>query len=139
MTASGTFKDDIYNRLEGLKAEGLYKFERVIASPQRAEITLQDGQEVINLCANNYLGLADDPAVIAAAHAALDREYSSSVFDSSTPSLRRAEECLMPLVRDAPSDGVTDAVNMFANLQEDQCTAYEDTRAAGIMGLVPLQ
>ena len=73
MTASGTFKDDIYNRLEGLKAEGLYKSERVIASPQRAEITLQDGQEVINLCANNYLGLADDPAVIAAAHKALDR------------------------------------------------------------------
>lgn len=73
MTASGTFKDDIYNRLEGLKAEGLYKSERVIASPQRAKITLQDGQEVINLCANNYLGLADDPAVIAAAHAALDR------------------------------------------------------------------
>ena len=73
MTASDIFKEDIYNRLEGLKAEGLYKSERVITSPQRAEITLQDGQEVINLCANNYLGLADDPAVIAAAHAALDR------------------------------------------------------------------
>ncbi|MAC73245.1 MAG: glycine C-acetyltransferase, partial [Marinovum sp.] len=73
MTASDIFKEDIYNRLEGLKAEGLYKSERVITSPQRAEITLQDGQEVINLCANNYLGLADDPAVIAAAHKALDR------------------------------------------------------------------
>lgn len=56
-----------------LRYDGLYKQERVIDSPQSATITLADGRRVINLCANNYLGLADHPEIIAAAHAALDR------------------------------------------------------------------
>jgi len=55
-----------------LKEAGLFKGERILASPQQAVIRLQDGQEVINLCANNYLGLADHPALIAAAKQALD-------------------------------------------------------------------
>ncbi|MDE3102081.1 MAG: glycine C-acetyltransferase, partial [Chloroflexota bacterium] len=52
---------------------GLYKRERVIDSPQAALIRLASGQEVLNFCANNYLGLSDDPRIVAAAHAALDR------------------------------------------------------------------
>jgi len=56
-----------------LRDEGLYKSERVIASRQSGEVRLADGRAVVNLCANNYLGLADDAAVIAAAHGALDR------------------------------------------------------------------
>ncbi len=56
---------------EALKGAGLYKRERVIASPQRAEITV-NGREALNLCANNYLGLADHPAVIAAGARALE-------------------------------------------------------------------
>jgi glycine C-acetyltransferase len=56
-----------------LAREGLFKRERVIASAQDPVIRLEDGREVINLCANNYLGLANDPALVAAAHAALDR------------------------------------------------------------------
>ncbi len=58
--------------LEEIRAAGLYKSERVITSPQSVEIKVQGGEEVLNFCANNYLGLAANPEVIAAAHKALD-------------------------------------------------------------------
>jgi glycine C-acetyltransferase len=58
---------------QGLKQAGLYKAERIITSAQRAVITVQGGKEVLNLCANNYLGLADHPRLIEAAKAALER------------------------------------------------------------------
>ncbi len=64
--------DDLAARCAALADEGLFKRERVIASPQSAHIGLTDGRTVLNLCANNYLGLADHPAVIEAAHRALD-------------------------------------------------------------------
>ncbi len=56
-----------------IEAAGLFKRERIIATPQRAHIAVADGREVLNFCANNYLGLADHPALIRAAHASLDR------------------------------------------------------------------
>jgi glycine C-acetyltransferase len=58
--------------LEEIRAAGLYKTERVITTPQGVAIRVQDGREVLNFCANNYLGLADNPEVIAAAHRALE-------------------------------------------------------------------
>lgn len=58
--------------LEAIRADGLFKSERVITSPQSAEIQLADGRRVLNFCANNYLGLADHPEVILAAKQALD-------------------------------------------------------------------
>jgi glycine C-acetyltransferase len=58
--------------LEAIRAQGLYKSERVITGPQSAEIALADGRRVLNFCANNYLGLADHPEVIQAAKDALD-------------------------------------------------------------------
>ncbi len=58
--------------LEEIRAAGLYKTERVITTPQSVEIKVKGGEEVLNFCANNYLGLADNPHVIAAAHKALD-------------------------------------------------------------------
>jgi glycine C-acetyltransferase len=61
------------DRLAELRTAGTYKRERVLASPQGALIRVGDGAEVINLCANNYLGLANHPQVLAAAHQALDR------------------------------------------------------------------
>jgi len=73
MRAADRFNEDINDRLDGLRSDGLYKSERVITSMQAGEVTLAGGNEVINLCANNYLGLADDPRIIAAAHDALDR------------------------------------------------------------------
>ncbi|MGH8094855.1 MAG: glycine C-acetyltransferase [Chthoniobacterales bacterium] len=66
------FADHISKTLEEIKAQGLYKTERIITGPQNAKIPIADGRRVINLCANNYLGLADHPALIAAAKAALD-------------------------------------------------------------------
>ncbi len=59
--------------LAALEDGGLYKAERVITSPQSANITVAGGQEVLNFCANNYLGLADHPALVEAAGAALER------------------------------------------------------------------
>ena len=71
------FADDIRTslrqELDAMKAGGTYKHERIITSPQAADIRIAGGAEVVNFCANNYLGLADDPALIAAAHATLDR------------------------------------------------------------------
>ena len=56
------------SRLEGeldsIREQGLYKTERIITSPQSAAITTNDGREVLNFCANNYLGLADHPDII---------------------------------------------------------------------------
>jgi glycine C-acetyltransferase len=63
---------DLAQRTAALHDEGLFKSERVIASPQTAHITLADGSQVLNLCANNYLGLADHPELVQAAHEALD-------------------------------------------------------------------
>jgi glycine C-acetyltransferase len=56
-----------------IRDQGLFKTERIIASPQRSAIVVADGTQVLNLCANNYLGLADDPRIIEAAKEALDR------------------------------------------------------------------
>ncbi len=58
--------------LESIREQGLYKTERIIATPQSAAIRTDDGREVLNFCANNYLGLADHPDIIAAAKDALD-------------------------------------------------------------------
>ena len=65
------FLDHLTNTLETLRSEGLIKTERAIRSPQGAHVQV-NGQRVINLCANNYLGLADHPALIAAAGAAME-------------------------------------------------------------------
>ena len=72
MAAPAVFAD-FASRLEELRETGLFKDERVIASPQEAAIRLEDGSEVINFCANNYLGLANHPALVSAAKEALGR------------------------------------------------------------------
>ncbi|NEA38608.1 glycine C-acetyltransferase [Streptomyces sp. SID11385] len=72
----GSVRDQLRTTLDEITAEGLYKPERVIGTPQSATVDVTAGGlpgEVLNFCANNYLGLADDPEVIAAGHAALDR------------------------------------------------------------------
>jgi len=66
------FADHVSQTLDEIKLQGLYKTERIITGPQNAEIPIADGRRVINLCANNYLGLADHPALITAAKGALD-------------------------------------------------------------------
>ncbi len=66
-----SFKKGFQEELDGIREAGTYKKERIITSPQSAEIAVPQG-EVINFCANNYLGLADNPDIISAAKAALD-------------------------------------------------------------------
>jgi glycine C-acetyltransferase len=67
-----TLKPVLEKELEEIEKAGLYKRERIIITPQGADIKIQGGQEVINFCANNYLGLASDPRVIEAAKKAMD-------------------------------------------------------------------
>lgn len=67
-----SFLERLHDETEALKGSGLFKAERIITSPQQAMVSVEGGKEVINLCANNYLGLANHPEVIRAAHGALD-------------------------------------------------------------------
>ncbi len=68
----GKFQDFLTKEIEGIKESGLYKSERIITTPQGAEINVQDGEPVLNFCANNYLGLSSHPRVVKAAQKALD-------------------------------------------------------------------
>lgn len=68
----GSIKQQLTDSIAEIKSSGLYKSERIITSAQGAAITLEDGSEVINFCANNYLGLSSHPRVIDAAKKALD-------------------------------------------------------------------
>src|ERR1700676_1789245 len=66
------FEKQVSQTLDEIKSQGLFKTERIITSPQDAHIEVAGGKRVLNMCANNYLGLADHPALIAAAKEALD-------------------------------------------------------------------
>ena len=68
----GKLKGELETKLKEIKAEGLYKDERIIATPQGALIRVKDGKEVLNFCANNYLGLANDPSIRKAAQRGFD-------------------------------------------------------------------
>ncbi len=93
---SGKFKDHLAEALSEIKHAGLYKNERHIASSQSSTVTLADGSQVINMCANNYLGLADHPRVVEAASAAAKQwgfGMASVRFICGTQTLhRRLEE-----------------------------------------------
>lgn len=68
----GKIKEDLTKEIQSIRDAGLYKEERIIMTPQGAEITVKGGKEVLNFCANNYLGLSSHPKVIEAAHRTLD-------------------------------------------------------------------
>ncbi|HTK01501.1 MAG TPA: glycine C-acetyltransferase [Bordetella sp.] len=79
MNSENPFYSRLRGELEEIHANGLYKKERIIATAQGPEVTTSEGREVVNLCANNYLGLSSHPDVIKAAHAGLDaRGYGLS-------------------------------------------------------------
>ncbi len=89
------FFDHLKKEAEGIRTAGLFKNERVITSPQRAQITVQGGQQVLNFCANNYLGLADSPELIRAAKEGLDTHgfgMSSVRFICGTQDVHKALE-----------------------------------------------
>ncbi len=91
----GKIKDHLQNELAEIRNAGLYKNERVIVSPQDAVIKLDSGIEVLNFCANNYLGLSNHPELIAAARSALDSHgfgMSSVRFICGTTDLHKILE-----------------------------------------------
>ena len=69
----GSMQQHLTDQLCQIRANGLFKAERVISTPQNSHIRVGEGESVLNMCANNYLGLAQHPAVIEAARAALDQ------------------------------------------------------------------
>ncbi len=91
----GKFKEHLQKELHEIKEAGLYKSERIIASAQDAEITLNTGQKVLNFCANNYLGLSNHPELVSAAKEALDSHgygMSSVRFICGTQDLHKSLE-----------------------------------------------
>jgi glycine C-acetyltransferase len=90
-----TFQEDLGTRLDEIRAAGVYKHELVMTSPQDAHVRLDDGREVLNLCANNYLGLANHPEILAAAREALETHgygMASVRFICGTQDLHRQLE-----------------------------------------------
>jgi len=91
----GTLQRDLAGRLDEVRDAGLYKTELVMATPQGAHVVVEDRGELLNLCANNYLGLANHPAIVEAAHEALDRwgyGMASVRFICGTQALHRELE-----------------------------------------------
>src|SRR5258706_13713446 len=86
---------ELQTELQKIRDDGLWKDERILASPQGPVVTLADGREVLVFCANNYLGLSSDPRVLAAAHEALDARgfgLSSVRFICGTQDLHKTLE-----------------------------------------------
>jgi glycine C-acetyltransferase len=69
----GNIRDHLQTQLNDIQEAGLFKSERIITTPQEAHIKVGEGREVLNMCANNYLGLSDHPEIVKAAHEGLDR------------------------------------------------------------------
>ena len=91
----GAMKDHLSQQLSTIAESGLYKTERIITSPQQARIEVTSGERVLNMCANNYLGLANHPEIIAAARASLDQwgyGLSSVRFICGTQEIHRQLE-----------------------------------------------
>ncbi len=91
----GKMKDFLSNELQNIKEAGLFKSERIITSPQKAEITLDSGKTVLNFCANNYLGLSNHPELVEASKKALDTHgygMSSVRFICGTTDLHKELE-----------------------------------------------
>ena len=91
----GAVRDDLRARLARLEADGLYKHELVMTTPQGSHVGVAERGDLLNLCANNYLGLANHPEMVAAAHEALDRwgyGMASVRFICGTQALHRELE-----------------------------------------------
>ena len=91
----GTMKSHLRTQLKDIEESGLYKRERIITSPQQARINVQTGETVLNMCANNYLGLANHPAIVEAAKEGIDQwghGLSSVRFICGTQSIHRTLE-----------------------------------------------
>ena len=100
------FRDFLKKELADIEAAGLYKKERVITTPQRADIKVNAGEEVLNFCANNYLGLSDNTRLIEAAKKAMDTHgygMSSVRFICGTQDLHKQLPSLTISIQKIPS------------------------------------
>ena len=91
----GKIQQHLQKELETITSNGLFKTERIITSPQGAEITIASGETVLNFCANNYLGLSSHPEVVQAAKDALDSHgfgMSSVRFICGTQDIHKSLE-----------------------------------------------
>ncbi len=132
--AGAALKARLAGEIERIRGDSLFKEERIITGPQGSHIRVQPGREVLNFCANNYLGLADHPAIIAAAHKALDDHgfgLASVRFICGTQDLHKALEA-----RIARFLGMEDAIlysscfdangGLFETLLEEQDAIISD-------------
>ena len=121
----GEFYQQLTNDLETARAEGLFKEERIITSAQQADITVADGSHVINFCANNYLGLANHPDLIAAAKAGMD----SHGF--GVRSIKLVAEKYGGGVEFTANDGIFD-LNVYMFAPQNECREAEEEQAAEV-------
>ena len=157
----GKFQDFLKTELQSIKDAGLYKSERIIVTPQDAEIKLATGETVLNFCANNYLGLSSNPTVIEGAKKALDsRGYGKYDQDQGgqwvpTPDQRTAFQGVVLPVSDVDlrreiTGTVTDrsekiytnghALKVGAEVYDpDSDTTYTVTQELGHNSLHPLK
>ena len=115
-------KEYLPAQLEEIRAAGTYKRERVITTPQNAHIRVGDGEPVLSLCANNYLGLAEHPAILKAAHEALDRwGYGLSyVIGFSYPVVPQGKARVRTQISAAHSESdLTFAIQRFAEVKPE--------------------
>jgi glycine C-acetyltransferase len=131
----GAIKESLKKELEEIRNAGLFKDERIIVSQQDAAIKVQSGEEVINFCANNYLGLANNPKLIAAAKEGLDKHgygMSSVRFICGTQDIHKELEKQISSFL-----GTDDTIlysscfdanaGLFETLLDDQCAIISDT------------
>src|SRR5256885_2973475 len=141
------FDQRLANTLEEIRSQGLYKTERIITAPQDAKIGIAGGRRVLNMCANNYLGLADHPALIAAAKEALDthgfgmasvrficgtQDIHKDLEDQLTRFLGTEDTILYPSAFDANG-------GLFETLPrpEDAAISHETNHASIILRILP--
>ena len=129
------FLDHLAHELDNLRETGLYKAERVITSPQQAAIRVQGGDEVINFCANNYLGLANHPQVIEAARQSYGRwgyGLSSVRFICGTQTIHKAlEACISNFL------GCQDTILYSSCFDANTGLFFVYNETEGIGGFVP--
>jgi glycine C-acetyltransferase len=138
----GSIQQELQQELANLKEAGLYKSERIIVSPQSAVIAIKDGREVLNFCANNYLGLSSHPEVIRAAHETIDSHgfgLSSVRFICGTQDIHKqleaataefvgAEDCILYAAAFDANGGVFEPL-----LQEQDAIISDELNHASII------
>ena len=139
------FYAQVRSTVQEIRDAGLYKSERIITTPQSAQIRTADGREVINLCANNYLGLSSHPAVIEAAHQTLESHgygLSSVRFICGTQNIHKTLEARLAKFLGC-DDTILYAAAFDANgglfepllVEEDAIISYELNHASIIDGI----